>query len=310
MVTEKDRTTPPPPPRHGCPCPYVDGGVGLDNAEQLSPLCREGGKAVNSQPRATYSSDVIHTNDGTDRITFGSKVANCVTVNGVKLTDLQKVKTTFKKTTSNKNTPQSLKKKKTPLPTLPPSGQILKYLVKKKAVVGPGVSSTEETTAKQEDNANIHEEINVSNTPSNVEDNDCDRKTTSHEAHKIMKTTFTVEKKCKVKENIKMFQELEKGQDCVMRSGMCATHNTKLDRNVVKKRMSVMTAGGNVEWVMSEGVTLTCPLRRPIGNCSVMTSLPAISDGAIGNKRICLRDEMDQPQTTKFGREDLLLDKQ
>ena len=105
-----------------------------------------------------------------------------------------------------------------------------------------------------------------------------------------------------------MFQELEKGQDCVMRSGMCATHNTKLDRNVVKKRMSVMTAGGNVEWVMSEGVTLTCPLRRAIGNCSVMTSLPAISDGAIGNKRICMRDDMDQPQTDKFRRQGWLLD--
>ena len=175
--------------------------MSLDNAEQLSPLYREGGKAVNSQPRSTCSSDVIQTNDGTDRTTFGKKVANCVTVNGVKLTDLQKMKTTNRKTSMNKKiTDRSLKKKKTPLPTLPPSGQILKYLVKKKAAGGPGVSNNEETT-EQEDNANIHEDNKIPNTQSNVKYNDCDRKTTSHEVHNQVKTTFMIETKCKVKEH-------------------------------------------------------------------------------------------------------------
>ena len=59
---------------------------------------------------------------------------------------------------------------------------------------------------------------------------------------------------------------------------------------------------------MSEGVTLTCPLKQAIGNSTVMTSLPTTADGAIGNKRFCRREDMDQPQTDKFGREDLLLD--
>ena len=119
MVTEKDSTTPPPPPRHSCPGPNEDGGVSLDNAEQLSPLYREGGKAVVSQPRATCSSGVIQTDGGTDRTTFGKKVANCVTVNGMKLTELQKMKTTIKKTSNNKkNSDNSVKKKKIPLPTV------------------------------------------------------------------------------------------------------------------------------------------------------------------------------------------------
>ena len=56
---------------------------------------------------------------------------------------------------------------KPPLPTQPPSGQIVKYLVKKKAVGGPGVNINEVSTI-QEDNTNTHEDIKIQNTPSNV----------------------------------------------------------------------------------------------------------------------------------------------
>ena len=189
-----------------------------------------------------------------------------------------------------------------------PSEQILKYLVKKKATGGPDVSNIEVTT-EHEDNAKTHEDNKILNTPRNGIDNDCVRKTTNNRIHNHKKTTFVIEKKGKVKENIKMFQELERGQECVMRSGMCATHNAKLIRSVVKRRMSVVTADGQVEWTMSEGVILSCPLKQVIGNSTAMTSPPTKSDGAIGNKRLCVREDMDQSQTDSFRREDLLLDR-
>ena len=73
--------------------------------------------------------------------------------------------------------------------------------------------------------------------------------------------------------------------------------------------MSVVTADGQVEWTMSEGVILSCPLKQVIGNSTAMTSPPTKSDGAIGNKRLCVREDMDQSQTDSFRREDLLLDR-
>ena len=118
------------------------------------------------------------------------------------------------------------------------------------------------------------------------------------------KTTFLVDNKTNIKENIRMFQELERGQECVMRSGMCSTHNTKLLRSVTEKKVSVRNEDGSVVWKRGEVVTLTCPLRQPIREYSANLTSPLKTEGPIGNKRLCNRDDMDQSALDRFRRED------
>ena len=106
-----------------------------------------------------------------------------------------------------------------------------------------------------------------------------------------------------------MFQELEKGHECVMQGGMCSTHNVKLVRSVTEKKMSVMNEDITIAWRMGEAVTLTCPLRQPIGMTSAIMTSPLMTDGPIGNKKICVREEMNQSALDKFRREDTQLDR-
>ena len=76
------------------------------------------------------------------------------------------------------------------------------------------------------------------------------------------KTTFmNREEGTTVKESIRMFRDLEKGEDCVIRSGMCSKHNAKLKKSVKMKKMSVLDNRGNVTWTTRETVILVCPYK-------------------------------------------------
>ena len=69
--------------------------------------------------------------------------------------------------------------------------------------------------------------------------------------------------------------------------------------------MSVKNTDSTIAWRMGEAVTLTCPLRQPIGmNSAIMTS-PLRTDGPIRNKKICVRDEVDQSALDRIRREDM-----
>ena len=85
---------------------------------------------------------------------------------------------------------------------------------------------------------------------------------------------------------------------------MCSTHNTKLLRNVIEKRVSVRNEDGSIAWKMGEGVTLTCPLRQPARTDSAIMTSPLQTKGSTGNKKICRRDDMDQSEVGNFRRED------
>ena len=127
-----------------------------------------------------------------------------------------------------------------------------------------------------------------------------------------MKTTFTVKKTMKVKESVKMFQELATGKECVLGSGRCSTHNVKLLRSVCRKRMNVISDDWNVTWTMGEGVVLACPYKQAGSTDTATRAAPLMSEGASGNKRLCMDEKMDQSQTgaaRNFGRELTPLDK-
>ena len=44
-----------------------------------------------------------------------------------------------------------------------------------------------------------------------------------------------------------------------MGSGMCATHNCKLKKRVVEKKISCIDKNGKIGWTMREGTILACP---------------------------------------------------
>ena len=66
---------------------------------------------------------------------------------------------------------------------------------------------------------------------------------------KETKKTFSAvkPKKNEVKKKIELFSKISKdGDNCLIGSGRCATHNTKVMRVMVKKRVSVQYKDGSV----------------------------------------------------------------
>ena len=310
MVADMENDDPPPPPRHGCPCPYPnkDGVGGLDNAGQLPSLYGNDGLAGNSQPRAKDIPVLSGGNVGKDENAFGSrKLTGCITINGVSLMDVMKKKTTkkitdVKNSTSGRNTPKN-KKKTTPL--TPSSGTITKYLVKNKVGNASNENCNVKTTTREDNIVSSKEDMVIRCITSHT----TKKKNIDTEDQTVRKkTTFTTvltDRRRNIKENIRMFQELEKGHECVIQGGMCSTHNVKLLRNVTEKKMSVKNEDGSVVWKMGEVVTLTCPLKQSIRMNSAIVTSPLMTDGPTGIKRFCVREDMDQSALGKFRREDL-----
>ena len=314
MVIENENGDSPPPPP-GLGCPYEDGGGGVlpERAGSSPPTCMDGWMADVSQPRALVSMVEGVSDDCVRKMTFGKKTADGITVNGVKLMVLQKMKNSTKmKTTQNvKKTPQR-RMKKTVTPT-PSNNKILKYLVKKKAENTSLNSTCEKKTPLVEDNSDNTPGVSDNNTPAVYNDNDDRQKNnTLKNDNQDKKTTFVVKKTVRVKESVKMFQELATGKECVLGSGRCSTHNVKLLRSVCQKRMSVISDDGTVTWTMGEGVVLACPYKQAGSTDTATRSAPLKSEGANGNKRFCLNERMDQSLTEparNFGREETPLDK-
>ena len=77
------------------------------------------------------------------------------------------------------------------------------------------------------------------------------------------------------------------GDKCLIGSGRCAKHNTRVVRVVKEKRVSVVNKDGTVGWKMCEVTTLACPAVNP-GRTCVTRSNDCLSDekgGAMTNKR-------------------------
>ena len=101
-----------------------------------------------------------------------------------------------------------------------------------------------------------------------------------------------------------MFQKYAQGEECLIGSGRCGSHNTKLVKNITVKRVSVVNEDDVVSWVMRDVITLVCPAARHtredrLGDClSGESDRQSISGGKRGpNKKIRTVQEIvdDQP---------------
>ena len=203
-------------------------------------------------------------------------------------------KATIKKNDKDnkKTTP---KKKKQNLNTIPPSGQILQYLVKKKAnseeerKIVKKISMVEDIARKHEDNKKT--------TVEDMKKKELEENKKENELNKERKTTFVNKKKEKVKENIEMFHKLSMGEECIVGSGHCSRHNVKLERKVTIKKVSNIDSTGKVTWTMREVANLACPFKQrklPVGTSSTMMSSNRPPEGTNGNFKKFRSMVMDQ----------------
>ena len=309
---KKNNITPPPPPprRHGCP--LMDGGDVPERAGGAPSMYTGVGMACNSQSRAAGMTGVKDSDEFRSTIPFDVKIkktADTITVNGVNLMTLQKMKNNSIKKTTPKIRKITRKKSQKTETTTPSDNKIVKYLVKKKtedmdsprALKTTQKEDNKENTAGSSDNTPVvSSEALLRNSSIELEET-YRRKTTFMKKH-TMNTA---------KQTIKMFQELERGEECLLGSGRCSTHNVKLARKVSRKRVSTVADDGSVKWTIGEGVVLACPYKQGFRVEPGSEPAPLETEGTNGNKRICLDRQMNQPQTETqidFGREDLLLD--
>ena len=204
-----------------------------------------------------------------------------ITVNGVPLNAVLKLKRQEGKT----RTPPTKRKyqKKTNInqsttPSVQGNKKIWEYMSKKKArteLVQPEQPENPgSTTGCNEDNRpedNL-EEVRNQNLPELpvVKTNENITKKTFNTFNRIQMT-----RKTSVSDRIQRFQELSDGDECVIGSGRCATHNVRVTRNVMKVRKSVQNEAGELMWRLCESTVLVCPSahhRKPLSSDVVMSS--------------------------------------
>ena len=69
-----------------------------------------------------------------------------------------------------------------------------------------------------------------------------------HEEELRETTIGASERQSTMNDNIAMFEKLSDGEECVIGSGRCSYHNTKLMRSVIERRVCNIDADGKVTW--------------------------------------------------------------
>ena len=232
-------------------------------------------------------------------------------MNGVRLADWQSSKKTItKKLTKNDKKTMFGRKKKKDI-TVPPSEQIVKYLVRKKE---QGEENKEGMRKKTNVEDMIKKHENITKKETEAAEKILKGKKKEDESQDLVKTTFGTKKdEILVKENIRMFQDLAKGEECIIRSGRCSKHNMKLEKRVTEKRVSVIDELRRVKWQMREAVNFACPSKpRNLNENSALAMLSEpLSKGTNGRAKKLkgMRDDQCHAQDQKFRvEEDLQLD--
>ena len=220
-----------------------------------------------------------------------------ITVNGVNLMTLKKLK---KPPVTKGNRPSDTKKKdnkKKNEMTVPSSGKITNYMVRKKG--NEEEENSRLKTDNKEDNSKIEDKTNVEE---NKREEEKKRKLIGRkipsvrEDSKVKKTTFSpVQKtqKYSVKDNILRFQRLADRDECVVGSGRCSTHNTRLIRSVIRKKVSEVDSQSQIAWPIREVCILACPNKLDKQSSSEFSAndlVPAKSVGTNGIKKICFEE--------------------
>ena len=171
---------------------------------------------------------------------------------------LQKMKkdSMKKMNVTGKNSPRGRKKKCEE--ETPSSGKISNYF-KRRCNDDSGGGGTGDRVIVNERSGEEDKEGRKRKT--SVKDRKKDETMMKEEKEELRKTTFSVRKKQPtLKEHIAMFEKLSNGVECVIGSGRCSSHNTRLVRSVVERRVCNVDENGRVTWPMEEAITFACPL--------------------------------------------------
>ena len=199
-----------------------------------------------------------------DNITIVKPRPTTITVNGVPLMDVQMRRRLARvsKATPNKRKLETVKKnRKTTTPSVANNKKIWEYMIEKKARI-------EDNKDRVDDDDQVPAssgEDNVVNKPSGTTaptktKNECD------DSKPGMKKTFgttVIKKRNNVSDRILKFQDLVNGDDCVVRSGFCVTHNLKTIREIVSVRTSSLDKNDRVGWRLSDSAVMCCPRAQP-----------------------------------------------
>ena len=105
-----------------------------------------------------------------------------------------------------------------------------------------------------------------------------------------------------IQKKILRYQEVsDNGDTCLIGSGRCAKHHTKLVREVTNKRVSVITKEGSLGWKMCEGTILVCPAVRRTQSDRGNTVKPDVVLSANKRARFCKSNEEPITSETEDG---------
>ena len=191
---------------------------------------------------------------------IGDSVVTGITVNGVNLMDIQRLRVkSAKKTVVNTNKKSRNDKKD------------VKQLTPSRDQLTLDKFFTNTQTTKKEDNGQLVRHSDKKTTSSELLE---DNKPTMSEEEKIdmkqkirklsTKTKFERPSQSEVRRKIKIFSDKSQGVKCVLGSGHCSGHNVKLVRSVVMKKVSEIDRNGMVIWPMREVTILSCPAVQPL----------------------------------------------
>ena len=108
------------------------------------------------------------------------------------------------------------------------------------------------------------------------------------------KTTFRDISEKSVKQKIKKFQNSSGGEACVFSGGRCSTHNVKLERSVIVKKVGNMySKEGIMRWSRREVTKLVCSGAQQM--CSQPIMMPEFQSGEISNKKQRFEDGTEEP---------------
>ena len=255
-----------------------------------------------SGSRATIHNNWMKPNKKEEEMSIAGSRERDITINGVSVLDvLRKKSAKDKHPRQDQKTATKGRKKSSQLAT-PPSANIRKYLVKKSREDEDPAGKTE-VLKLSEDNQKMQDNRDIP-----VKDNDCDileDKPTQENgtATQVMKKTFThiTQKNTpkKISEKILKFQDMIRGDECVIGSGRCASHNTKLVRKIVVRKMSCVDKFGGIGWRNGEVTILACPKASQPGSSSTTQLTTKYSSEAGTNKKQQIYDlDVQTLQTT------------
>ena len=293
-LSEKKMITTPPPPRSFGP--QDDGGQVPDNAGvlySLSTACT----TSDGSTRATDCSGDNSIDRNVQEDGIESKKTGSITINGVDIRLVQKKRmdTMMKKSVPGTCTPRGRKKKETS--TTPSSENISKYFVKKARDNSDGdkegrQNSTIRKTIHEEDRS---KEGGRRMTVRKKEPEETLVKKVDDEKMKTTFRTMSVKgRQTTMKEHIRMFQKLAEGEECVIGSGRCSSHNTKLVRSVVKRKVCSVNEEGAVSWPMGEAVILACPFSKQSSSEVAAGTSQNQFVGTNGRKKLRIMSDNDE----------------